>query len=75
MSTQRLLAPLPFVLLIAIGFIGFGDALPKPLSTMSRQSRQALNQMISGIVPNWTPKTDPNKRTEDALEQENKNAK
>ncbi len=71
MAARRLSALAPLMLLLTIAFIGFGDSfLPKPLSTASRQSRDALNTMIAGVVPSWAPKTKPNQRTEDALKQE-----
>jgi len=71
MAARRLSALAPLILLLTIAFIGFGDSfLPKPLSTASRQSRESLNNVISGLVPNWSPKMKPNQRTEDAVKQE-----
>jgi len=71
MAARRLSALAPLILLVAIAFVGFGDSfLPKPLSTASRQTRDSLNKIVGGVVPNWAPKTKPNQRTEDALKQE-----
>ncbi len=71
MLARRISALTPLVLLLTIAFIGFGDAfLPKPLSTVSRQARTSLNQIIASAVPGWSPKTKPYERTEDALKQE-----
>ena len=70
-NNRRIFIPVPLVLLATIAFIGFGDSfLPKPLNKWSRDSREALNQFISGLAPSWSPKTNPNQRTEDALEKE-----
>ena len=70
-NNRRVFIPVPFLLLVAIAFIGFGDSfLPKPLNKWSRDSRESINQFISGLAPSWQPKKDPYKRTEDALEQE-----
>ncbi|MCS6814553.1 MAG: hypothetical protein NZ772_13440 [Cyanobacteria bacterium] len=68
---RRISAYTPLVLLLAIAFVGFGDSfLPKPWNTMSRQSREALNNIIAKAVPSWSPKTKPYQRTEDALKRE-----
>jgi hypothetical protein len=59
------------ILLLVAGFIGFGDKfLPKPLSTASFQTRTSLNQMIVGAFPSWRPKTQPHKRTEEAIKKQ-----
>jgi hypothetical protein len=64
-----------FLLIIAI-FIGFGDKfLPKPLSTVSLQTRNSLNQTIVGLFPSWRPKTKPNQRTEDAIKRQEQQLK
>jgi hypothetical protein len=59
--------------IVGLLFIGFGDSfLPKPLSTASYQTRTTINNIVIGMFPTWRPKTDPNKRTEEAIQQINK---
>ncbi|OKH52988.1 hypothetical protein NIES2101_12955 [Calothrix sp. HK-06] len=61
------------VFLLMLIFVGFGDSfLPKPLSTASYQTRTTINNFVIGMFPAWQPKTDPNKRTQEAIEQMNK---
>ncbi|BAY31319.1 hypothetical protein NIES2107_31780 [Nostoc carneum NIES-2107] len=58
-----------WLLLLFLIFVGFGDSfLPKPLSSASLQTRTAINQFVVGLFPNWHPKTNPNSRTERALD-------
>jgi len=58
-----------WLLLLFLIFVGFGDSfLPKPLSTTSLHTRTAINQFFVGLFPNWDIKTDPNGRTERALD-------
>jgi hypothetical protein len=41
------------ILFIAFGFIGFGDRiLPKPLSSISLNTRTSINQFLLGLSPN-----------------------
>ncbi|MBD2168335.1 hypothetical protein H6G64_21735 [Calothrix sp. FACHB-156] len=58
-----------WLLLLFLIFVGFGDSfLPKPLSSASLQTRTAINKFVVGLFPNWQPKTNPNARTERALD-------
>jgi hypothetical protein len=59
--------------LLILVFVGFGDSfLPKPLSTASYQTRTTINNFVIGMFPAWRPKTDPNKRTQEAIKEMNK---
>ncbi|RUT02480.1 hypothetical protein DSM106972_059580 [Dulcicalothrix desertica PCC 7102] len=61
------------VFLLMLIFVGFGDSfLPKPLSTASYQTRTTINNIVIGMFPSWRPKTDPNKRTQEAIKEMNK---
>lgn len=61
------------VFLLVLIFVGFGDSfLPKPLSTASYQTRTTINNIVIGMFPGWQPKTDPNKRTQEAIKEMNK---
>ncbi len=56
--------------MLAIGYIGFGDAfLPGDLGRYSYQTRLQLNGMMIKVFPGWKARTNPNRRTEDAVEQ------
>jgi hypothetical protein len=58
------------LLIFILIFIGFGDSfLPKPLSTASFQTRSTINNLLVGVFPTWEPKVNPNRRTEEAVEQ------
>jgi len=62
---------LPWILIGSVLFIAGGDkVLPDPLGQASAQSRQAINNALVGVFPSWEPKTDPNERTEKAIEAE-----
>lgn len=62
-------ANMTLVFIVGLIFIGFGDSfLPKPLSTVSYQTRASINSFVIGMFPAWQPKTDPYKRTNDAVE-------
>jgi hypothetical protein len=64
------------LIVLSLVFIGFGDSfLPKPLSTTSRDTRNALNGFVIGLFPTWQPKTKPNQRTEKAIEDTEKGSK
>jgi hypothetical protein len=59
--------------IVGLIFVGFGDSfLPKPLSTASYQTRTTINNFVIGMFPTWQPKTNPHKRTQEAIEQTNK---
>lgn len=59
--------------IVGLIFVGIGDGfLPKPLGTASYQTRTAINNVVISMFPAWRPKTDPNKRTEEAIQQMNK---
>jgi hypothetical protein len=58
-----------WLILLFLIFVGFGDSfLPKPLSTASLQTRTKINQFVIGLFPAWQPRTNPNARTEKALD-------
>jgi hypothetical protein len=50
-------------------YVGFGDqVLPSEIGKYSAQIRASADNMLVGIFPSWRPKTDPNQRTEKAIE-------
>ncbi|NES85617.1 MAG: hypothetical protein F6K10_31760 [Moorea sp. SIO2B7] len=54
---------------LSLIFITMGDQfLPQPLSDLSRNTRVSINKMLIGLFPKKEFKN-PNKRTEDAVEQ------
>lgn len=58
------------IALTAALFISFGDKVfPEPLKGASYQSRTAINQFVIGLMPGPHAKVDPNKRTEDAVQE------
>ncbi|QIR35397.1 hypothetical protein HCG51_00630 [Tolypothrix sp. PCC 7910] len=58
-----------WLLLLFLIFVGFGDSfLPKPLSSASLHTRTAINKFVAGLFPNWDLRSDPNARTEKALD-------
>jgi hypothetical protein len=62
--------PIVTILLLAIGYIGFGDqVLPRSMGKYSTQTRAAIDDMMIGAFPNFNSKTNPNGRTEDAVRQ------
>ncbi|MDJ1182995.1 hypothetical protein [Roseofilum casamattae] len=69
----------PWLILSSILFIVFvlvGDRfLPEPLGPASAQTRVGLSKFVVGLIPQWERKTDPNKRTLDAIEQEEAESK
>ncbi|KKI98601.1 hypothetical protein [Prochlorothrix hollandica] len=61
---------LPFILIGAILFIAGGDkVLPDPLGAASAQTRATINNALVGVFPSWKPRTNPNERTEKAIEE------
>jgi hypothetical protein len=67
---------LTFLFLVFLIFLGFGDSfLPQPLSGYSFQTRTSINNFVIGMVPGWKPKTQPYKRTEEAIEETEKGKK
>jgi hypothetical protein len=70
MNTNRSSKGLPIgiILFLAVAYIGFGDSvLPGAAGQYSYQARSALNQTLIKIFPSWKAKTNPYKRTEDAI--------
>ncbi|MBW4579279.1 MAG: hypothetical protein KME42_06870 [Tildeniella nuda ZEHNDER 1965/U140] len=64
-------AAIPLFLILALVFIGFGDQfLPQPLRSASFKTRVALDRWVTNSFHLWQPKTNPNARTERALEQQ-----
>jgi len=68
MQQKPLRVLIPFFLVVV--FIAFGDRfLPEPLKSASANTRQTLNQVMMGLVPNnWKPGVDPNESAEEAFE-------
>ncbi len=63
----------PLLLLLSLLYIAIGDRiLPQPIGTFSTQARTAINQALTGSFPSWRPKTNPYKRTNEAIEREQK---
>jgi hypothetical protein len=61
--------PIGIILFLAVAYIGFGDSvLPGVAGQYSYQTRATLNQMMINIFPSWKPKTNPYRRTEDAIQ-------
>jgi hypothetical protein len=62
--------PIVTILLLAIGYVGFGDqVLPRSVGKYSTQTRAAIDDMMIGAFPSFNSKTRPNARTEDAVRQ------
>jgi hypothetical protein len=62
--------PLGILAMGAIAYIAFGDAfLPGDAGRYSYQTRAQLNTMMIKVFPSWKTKTNPNQRTEDAVQQ------
>lgn len=61
--------PIGFLLIIGIVFVGFGDRfLPHEIGRYSLQARNSIDQILVNAFPHWQPKTDPYRRTEDAIQ-------
>jgi hypothetical protein len=61
--------PVGLVLLVSLVFVGFGDQfLPPEIGKYSFQTRNAIDQMLVNAFPNRRPKTDPYRRTNEAVE-------
>jgi hypothetical protein len=66
-------ANMTVLFILGLIFVGFGDSfLPKPLSIASYQTRTTINNFVIGMFPAWKPKTDPYKRTKEAINETNK---
>lgn len=66
--------PVGLILLLGVGFIGFGDQiLPQPIGRYSLQARTMLDQAMIQMFPSWHSKTDPYARTEKAIDNAEKN--
>jgi hypothetical protein len=62
--------PIGFLFLTSIVFIGFGDQfLPPEIGRYSFQARSSIDQLLVNLVPNWQPKTNPHRRTEEAIQE------
>lgn len=67
-SFMRSKFPIGFVLFVSLIFVGCGDQfLPPVIGQYSFQARTAIDQLLVNAFPSWSPKTNPNQRTEDAL--------
>ena len=66
--------PVGLILLITVCFIGFGDqVLPRPIGKYSTAARKMLDNMMVSAFPQWNPKTDQYRRTNDAIREVEKN--
>ncbi|HEY9882915.1 MAG TPA: hypothetical protein V6C98_04820 [Thermosynechococcaceae cyanobacterium] len=64
-------AAIPLFLILALVFIGFGDQfLPQPMRSASFNTRVALDSWMTNSFTVWKPKTNPNARTERAIQQQ-----
>ena len=62
------------MLLVSICFISFGDqVLPRSIGQYSTQARGAIDNMMVSAFPQWSPKTNQYKRTNEAVKQIEKN--
>jgi hypothetical protein len=62
--------PIGILAMLTIAYIGFGDAfLPGAAGKYSYQTRAQLNALMIKVFPSWKAKTNPNQRTENAVEQ------
>lgn len=60
--------PFALVLLLGLIYVGFGDRfLPSEIGRYSLQTRSAIDTALVGLFPSWRPKTNPHKRTNDAI--------
>jgi hypothetical protein len=61
--------PVGILVMLAIAYVGFGDSfLPGAAGRYSYQTRAQLNALMIKVFPSWQAKTNPNRRTEDAVE-------
>ncbi|NDJ17807.1 hypothetical protein [Myxacorys almedinensis] len=68
--------PFGLVLLFGVLFIGFGDRiLPSAIGQYSLQTRSVIDNTLIGLFPSWRPKTNPHKRTRDAIDRIEKQSK
>lgn len=69
LPTMRSKFPVAFILLVGLVYVGFGDQfLPPAIGRSSFQIRATINNALVGMFPSWRPKTNPNQRTEDAVQ-------
>ncbi len=62
--------PVGLIVLLSVCFIGFGDqVLPKSIGKYSTATRASLDNMMVSAFPEWKPKTNPHRRTQDAINQ------
>lgn len=60
--------PVGFLVLTSIVFVGFGDQfLPPAIGRYSLQARTSIDQLLVNALPQWQPKTNPHRRTEEAV--------
>ncbi|MBD1843550.1 hypothetical protein H6F89_09105 [Cyanobacteria bacterium FACHB-63] len=65
--------PVGLVLMLSVVFIGFGDQiLPPEIGRYSFQARSTIDQLLVNAFPTWQPKTNPHRRTEEAVRDVNK---
>ena len=66
--------PIALMLLVTVGFISFGDqVLPRSIGQYSTQARGAIDNMMVSAFPQWSPKANQYKRTNEAVQQMEKN--
>jgi hypothetical protein len=69
MSSQRVKTWLGFFLVLGVLFVALGDTfLPEPLKGASYHTRTSINQSLVSIFPSWQPKTNPYRKTNNAVE-------
>lgn len=61
--------PVGLLFFVSVIYIGFGDQfLPESIGRYSFQARSSIDQMLINAFPQWQPKTNPYRRTEDAIQ-------
>jgi hypothetical protein len=60
--------PVALILLLSIGFIAIGDKIfPRPIGQYSTAIRGSLDNMMISAFPEWTPKTNQYRKTNEAI--------
>jgi hypothetical protein len=61
--------PIGIILLFAIAFVGFGDqVLPKSIGKYSTAARVSLDNMMVSGFPQWNPKSNQYRKTNEAVD-------
>ncbi|MER3431901.1 MAG: hypothetical protein C4288_00340 [Leptolyngbya sp. ERB_1_1] len=65
---MRAKIPVGLLFMLSVVFIGFGDRfLPSQIGRCSFQARNSIDQLLVNAFPSWQPKTNPYRRTEEAI--------